>query len=91
MEIASRRRCLHSSLFAARRQGPANRASDSHSNTLVALGREEHILQLEITARGAPEGTGLPAVIAFHEMAHEYIVRCFTGITTAAAHEKWER
>jgi uncharacterized protein (TIGR04255 family) len=58
---------------------------------LVALAREERILQLEITARGTPAGTGLPAVIAFHEMAHEHIVRCFTGITTKAAHKIWER
>jgi uncharacterized protein (TIGR04255 family) len=59
--------------------------------TLISSGGGEAVLQLDITARGSPEGTGLDAVVAFHNMAHKHIVHCFTGITTRAAHEKWDR
>ena len=59
--------------------------------TLIAPGHQRRVFQLEITARGAPMGTGLPGVVAFHELAHQQIVRCFAGITTEAAHIKWER
>jgi uncharacterized protein (TIGR04255 family) len=48
-------------------------------------------LQLELTVRGKPGTETFNDVIAFHQMAHEHIVRCFTGITTEAAHRQWER
>lgn len=48
-------------------------------------------IHLEITARGLPRNKGFDGVEAFHLAAHEAIVRCFTAITTPAAHEKWER
>lgn len=59
--------------------------------TLLTQNREKKILQLDLTARGVPIGEGLPAVKAFHEIAHRQIVTCFAGITSTAAQEKWER
>ena len=46
---------------------------------------------LELTARGMPRGAGRDGISAFHEYAHQAIVRCFTGLTTPAMHESWER
>ncbi len=46
---------------------------------------------LELTARGMPRGEGHEGIVAFHDYAHEAIVRCFTGLTTRAMHERWER
>jgi uncharacterized protein (TIGR04255 family) len=47
--------------------------------------------QLEMTARGRPIGEGRNGIQAFHNYAHEAIVRCFTAITTPEMHERWER
>jgi uncharacterized protein (TIGR04255 family) len=47
--------------------------------------------QLELTARGLPLGAGRDGIVAFHDHAHQAIVRCFTGLTTPAMHERWER
>lgn len=49
------------------------------------------ILRLELTARGVPLGDSLGGVLAFHDVAHEWIVRAFADLTTEAMHEKWER
>ena len=49
------------------------------------------VFQLGLTARGVPRGAGRDGVIAFHEYAHQAIVRCFTGLTTPEMHERWER
>jgi uncharacterized protein (TIGR04255 family) len=51
----------------------------------------DQALQLEITVYGPPIATNLEGVVAFHNMAHEAIVNYFTAITTAKAHEEWER
>jgi uncharacterized protein (TIGR04255 family) len=48
-------------------------------------------VQLELTVRGAPAPGGLSSVTKFHQIAHEAIVRCFAGITTREAHERWGR
>ena len=47
--------------------------------------------QLEMTARGQPIGSGRAGMTAFHEHAHQAIVRCFTAITTPEMHQRWER
>ncbi|MGH7072506.1 MAG: TIGR04255 family protein [Acetobacteraceae bacterium] len=60
-------------------------------STLLMPRSEKRLLQLELTARGAPDPGGWNAVSAFHAMAHERIVNCFSGITTDSAHEEWER
>lgn len=48
-------------------------------------------LQLELTARGAPRGSGREGVVAFHDQGHQAIVRCFAAITTTEMHNLWER
>ncbi len=49
------------------------------------------IFVLTLVARGAPLGKGLAGVKAFAELAHEWIVRGFTDLTTAAMHTVWQR
>jgi uncharacterized protein (TIGR04255 family) len=51
----------------------------------------DRAMQLDLTARGTPETPSVEGVLAFHDMAHENIVRCFAGITTEAAHQQWDR
>jgi uncharacterized protein (TIGR04255 family) len=46
---------------------------------------------LEMTARGQPIGSGRAGIIAFHEHAHQAIVRCFAAITTPEMHQRWGR
>jgi uncharacterized protein (TIGR04255 family) len=47
--------------------------------------------QLEMIARGQPRGEGRKGIEAFHNYAHEAIVRCFAAITTPEMHQRWER
>jgi uncharacterized protein (TIGR04255 family) len=47
------------------------------------------LLVLELTARGRPDGEGLPGVLQFMDRAHEWVVRGFTEITTPSMHEVW--
>lgn len=48
-------------------------------------------MRLELTARGVPRGSGLDGILAFLDVGHEAIVRCFAAITTQAMHDRWER
>jgi len=45
------------------------------------------LIQLNITARGAPLGGGRDEALAFFRLAHEWIVRGFEAVTTDAAQE----
>jgi hypothetical protein len=47
--------------------------------------------QLEMVARGVPQGTGRQGITAFHDHGHRAIVRCFAAITTPEMHKLWER
>ena len=49
------------------------------------------IFVMNLTARGAPLGQGLEGVRAFAELAHEWIVRGFTDLTSTAMHDVWHR
>jgi hypothetical protein len=49
------------------------------------------IFVLNLTARGAPIGSGLAAVRAFADLAHEWIVRGFADLTTQEMHQAWGR
>lgn len=49
------------------------------------------IFALQLTARGTPTNEGIRGVLEFNDLAHEWIVRGFTAITTAQMHELWER
>ncbi len=49
------------------------------------------IFVMNLTARGAPLGSGLEGVRAFAEIAHEWIVRGFADLTSTAMHTVWNR
>jgi uncharacterized protein (TIGR04255 family) len=48
------------------------------------------IYVLELTARGAPIGTGIVGAKAFFDIGHEWIVRGFKDMTTSTMHLAWE-
>ena len=56
-----------------------------------AEGPTGQVLLLEFTAQGQPRVNRLESVLAFHDVAHEWIVRGFASITTPAMHKIWER
>lgn len=47
------------------------------------------IVVLNLTARGAPPGESVADVLAFHDMAREWIVRGFLDLTTEDAWQEW--
>jgi len=50
------------------------------------------VIQLQITARGAPLGEGRAGIVEFFRLAHEWIVDGFAAVTTDSAQELlWER
>ena len=49
------------------------------------------IFVMNLTARGAPMGSGLEGVRNFAELAHEWIVRGFADLTSTAMHTEWNR
>ncbi len=51
----------------------------------------ERSLQLDVSVRGNPASADIDGILAFHEMAHDQIVRGFTAITTESAHRQWRR
>lgn len=52
---------------------------------------ETPVFVLTLTARGRPVGGGLQGVKGFADLAHEWIVRGFTELTTAEMHTEWRR
>jgi hypothetical protein len=44
---------------------------------------------LTLTARGKPEGDGLPGILRFLDRGREWIVKGFVDMTTEAAHKEW--
>jgi uncharacterized protein (TIGR04255 family) len=51
---------------------------------------KKEVMQVELTARGVAK-SDYSNMDSWLEMAHEWIVRGFTEITTTDAHKKWER
>jgi uncharacterized protein (TIGR04255 family) len=49
------------------------------------------LLVLELTARGLGESTNKIAIREWFDLAHEWIVRGFTDLTTSEIHRFWER
>ncbi len=49
------------------------------------------LIALTLTARTIPLAGGSASVLESMDVAREWIVQCFAGITTAAAHEQWGR
>lgn len=56
-----------------------------------AAADELTVFQLQLTARGFPQGAGREGITAFHNQGHRAIVRCFAAITTPEMHKLWER
>jgi uncharacterized protein (TIGR04255 family) len=48
-------------------------------------------LRFSLTARGAPSGSSLDQIFAWFDLAHEWTVRAFAGLTDAKMHELWKR
>ncbi len=49
----------------------------------------EDIIQLNLTARGAPETRDIGGVLAFLQAGRRYIVRGFTSLTATSLHTQW--
>jgi uncharacterized protein (TIGR04255 family) len=60
------------------------------ATTAVAL-PAQRLIVLTLTVRGAPEGSDIPAALAFLGRGREIVVRTFTEITTDSAHKIWQR
>lgn len=48
-------------------------------------------LVLHLTSRGTPASPDIDGALDFMDLAHEWIVKGFTSVTTAEAHEQWGR
>jgi hypothetical protein len=57
---------------------PAIRRVDSHQ-----------VMQLTLTARGKPESSRVPDIVAWFDQGHEWIVNGFVDLTTPTMHEIW--
>ncbi len=53
--------------------------------------RETPLYVLELTARGAPLGSGLPGALSFMDEGRQAINTLFASMTTSAMHEEWGR
>lgn len=58
---------------------------------VTVLETGSNALQLTLTARGQPLGTGVEGVITFLNLGREYIVKGFASFTTAEMHKTWGR
>jgi uncharacterized protein (TIGR04255 family) len=59
---------------------------------VVLKDSSQPIIDLRITARGAPEsGDNLVDVLEWLNLGHYYVVKGFDAITSATMHERWER
>ena len=54
-------------------------------------GANTPIFGMNLTARGAPTGPGIEGVQGFADIAHEWIVRGFTDLTSEAMQIAWKR
>ena len=52
---------------------------------------DERLMVLTLLARGPASSPDLDGALDFMDLAHEWIVRGFTSVTTAAAHRRWGR
>jgi uncharacterized protein (TIGR04255 family) len=49
------------------------------------------ILSLTLTARGAPAGTSTDEIMAWFDLAHQWIVKGFDELTGPKMHEIWKK
>jgi uncharacterized protein (TIGR04255 family) len=57
----------------------------------VRLADRKQILQLTLTARGAPNGTDTSAILEWFDLGHEWVVRGFADFTSHKMHQIWRR
>jgi uncharacterized protein (TIGR04255 family) len=68
---------------------PVGRLSCECSSAVDQAGRA--MLVLNLTVRGSPAGPSIDSALEFIERARTMIVKKFAELTTAAAHQAWER
>ena len=52
---------------------------------------DERLMVLTLVSRGSASSPNLDGALDFMDLAHEWIVRGFTSVTTMEAHKKWRR
>ena len=52
---------------------------------------DERLMVLTLVSRGSASSPNLAGALDFMDLAHEWIVRGFTSVTTTEAHNKWRR
>lgn len=52
---------------------------------------EDRVLAIYVASRGWTDSPDLDGALAVLDLAHEWIVRGFTSVTTTAAHQRWGR
>ena len=52
---------------------------------------DERLMVLTLVSRGRASSPNLDGALDFMDLAHEWIVRGFTSVTTMEAHKKWRR
>ena len=52
---------------------------------------DERLMVLTLVSRGSASSPNLDGSLDFMDLAHEWIVRGFTSVTTMEAHKKWRR
>ena len=61
------------------------------AQTAFDTDRQEPIVAIHLTARGAPLSQDAEGVIGFLDLGREWIVRGFADVTTPVMHKVWER
>lgn len=51
----------------------------------------QEVLQLTLTARGAPKSSSLADIVSWMDLGREWVVKGFTDFTTASMHNIWGR
>ena len=51
----------------------------------------KEVLQLSLTARGAPHSSKTEDIFAWIDLGREWVVEGFTDFTTSTFHQRWER
>jgi uncharacterized protein (TIGR04255 family) len=57
----------------------------------IRIADQRQVLQLSLTARGAPAGSGTAAILEWLDLGHEWVVRGFADFTSEKMHKLWGR
>ncbi len=61
------------------------------ASTAVIPGTHEKVIDLRITARGAPQDISIVGIMKWLNTGHYFVVNCFADITTDEMQQKWKR